>query len=54
MKSFSVFTVCFLLLFAFMSAAYGAAAPVSSGTDAKAIEQDIKGYPSFFEDRFME
>ena len=48
MRKFSVFTMCFLLFFAFMSVAYGAAAP-----DAKAIEQDLKQtFPQFRFDGF--
>ena len=53
MRKFSVFTACFLLFFAIMSAAYGAAVPVSHGTDAKAIEQNLKQtFPQFKFDGF--
>ena len=53
MRKFSVFTMCFLLFFASMSAAYGAAAPASQGTDVNAIEQDLKQtFPQFRFDGF--
>ena len=53
MRKFSVFTMCFLLLFAFMSAAYGADEPTTPGTDVKAIEHDLKQtFPQFRFDGF--
>ena len=53
MRKFPVFMACFLLLFAFMSAAYGAAVPAGPGTDVKAIEQDLKNtFPQFKFDGF--
>ena len=53
MRKFSVFTTCFLLFFAFMSVAYGAAAPTTPGTDVKAIEKDLKQtFPQFRFDGF--
>ena len=53
MRKFSVFTMCFLLFFAFMSAAYGAAEPATPGTDVKAIEHDLKQtFPQFRFDGF--
>ncbi len=52
MRKFSVFT-CFLLFFAFMSAAYGATVPAAPTTDVKAVEKDLKQtFPQFRFDGF--
>ena len=48
MRKFSVLTMCLLLFFAFISAAYGAAEPATPGTNVKAIEKDLKQtFPQF-------
>ena len=53
MRKFPVFTACFLLFFAFMSVAYGMAAPASPGTDVKAVEKNLKNtFPQFRFDGF--